>query len=202
MAPPVSISRILRTLRQIAGTLKELDEPWALVGGLAVSLRTEPRFTRDVDLAAAVADDAAAESLVHRLAQSGYKVLTAIEHESARRLATVRLLPPGEAIDGVVVDILLASSGIEREIVSEAEAFTLMPGFTVPVARLGHLVAVKLLAVGPHRRHDAADLDYLLDGISPDELARARTAIALIQQRGFHRGKPLAALLDSLIASS
>ncbi len=29
----------------------------ALVGGVAVSVRTEPRFTRDVDLAVAVPDD-------------------------------------------------------------------------------------------------------------------------------------------------
>ena len=30
---------------------------FALVGGLAVSARTEPRFTRDLDFAIAVADD-------------------------------------------------------------------------------------------------------------------------------------------------
>ena len=34
----------------------------ALVGGIAVSTRTEPRFTRDLDFAVAVADDAAAET--------------------------------------------------------------------------------------------------------------------------------------------
>jgi len=33
----------------------------ALVGGLAVSARTEPRFTRDLDVAVAVPDDAGAE---------------------------------------------------------------------------------------------------------------------------------------------
>lgn len=31
--------------------LATLERGWALVGGLAVSVRTEPRFTRDVDLA-------------------------------------------------------------------------------------------------------------------------------------------------------
>jgi hypothetical protein len=39
----------------------------ALVGGLAVSARTEPRFTRDADLAVAVASDAEAESLIRAL---------------------------------------------------------------------------------------------------------------------------------------
>jgi hypothetical protein len=33
-----------------------------LVGGLAVSVRTEPRFTRDVDLVVAISDDHAAEA--------------------------------------------------------------------------------------------------------------------------------------------
>jgi len=54
-------------LRQISALLDKQHQAWALVGGLAVSVRTEPRFTRDLDLAVAVADDRAAEDLVHRL---------------------------------------------------------------------------------------------------------------------------------------
>jgi hypothetical protein len=38
---------------------------FALVGGLAVSIRTEPRFTRDADLAVALANDAEVEALIH-----------------------------------------------------------------------------------------------------------------------------------------
>ena len=38
---------------------------FALVGGLAVGVRGEPRMTRDVDLAVAVADDAGAEDVVN-----------------------------------------------------------------------------------------------------------------------------------------
>lgn len=41
--------------------------PFALVGGLAVSARTEPRFTRDADLAVALASDAEAEALIREL---------------------------------------------------------------------------------------------------------------------------------------
>jgi len=39
-------------LSRIAGDLAESKAPFALVGGLAVSARTEPRFTRDADIAA------------------------------------------------------------------------------------------------------------------------------------------------------
>ena len=45
---------------------------FALVGGLAISVRAEVRFTRDVDLAVAVDDDAEAEALVYSLSIRGY----------------------------------------------------------------------------------------------------------------------------------
>jgi hypothetical protein len=43
------------------GTLETRRQPWALVVGLAVSVRTDPRFMRNLDFAVAVADDIAAE---------------------------------------------------------------------------------------------------------------------------------------------
>ncbi|MEX2080296.1 MAG: nucleotidyl transferase AbiEii/AbiGii toxin family protein, partial [Dehalococcoidia bacterium] len=76
------MSRLERALRGIASELARPGISWALVGGLAVSARAEPRFTRDIDLALAVRDDAMAEALVHGLAGSGYRVLTSIEQEA------------------------------------------------------------------------------------------------------------------------
>ena len=60
-------------LRRVAAELSRTGCPFALVGGLAVSARTEPRFTRDVDLAVAVASDTEAEALIHRLRTAGYR---------------------------------------------------------------------------------------------------------------------------------
>jgi hypothetical protein len=100
---------------------------------LAVSARVEPRFTRAIDLALAVADDADAEALVRVLVRSaGYRILASLEQEAARRLATVRLEAPGEGPEGVVVDLLLASSGIEHEMVRSAEVLELFPGAGSP----------------------------------------------------------------------
>lgn len=59
-------------LRQMAEIFNNQPEAWALVGGLAVSVRTEPRFTRDLDLAVAVSDDHAAEALIHQLHAAGF----------------------------------------------------------------------------------------------------------------------------------
>ena len=52
-------------LRQAALDLEAIGARWAVIGGLAVAFRAEPRFTKDVDLA--VAGDREAEGIVNRL---------------------------------------------------------------------------------------------------------------------------------------
>ena len=94
-----------------------------------MSVRAEPRLTRDVDLAVAVRGDAEAEALIHALGGQGYAVLTVIEHESLGRLATVRLAPPGQHAGG---DLLFASSGIEGDVVAAADSLEILPGLPHP----------------------------------------------------------------------
>lgn len=59
------------------------DVPIAVVGGLAVSARTEPRFTRDLDFAVAISNDEEATNYVFRLRQLGYQIVTALEQTAA-----------------------------------------------------------------------------------------------------------------------
>jgi hypothetical protein len=174
---------------------------FALVGGLAVSARCDPRFTRDLDLAVAVASDAEAEGLVAALLGRGYRMLAQVEHEEVRKLATVRLAPPAADVeDGVVVDLLFASSGIEPEIVAEAEPLEVLPGLVVPVARVPHLIAVKILASEARRPQDLIDARQLLAVARGDEPSRARELLRLVEQRGYTRGKDLQRDLDALLA--
>lgn len=100
-------------LAHAAATLHGLGIPFALVGGLAVSVRSEVRFTRDVDIAVAVADDNEAEDVIDRLRAAGYSPVATVEQERHERLATARLRSPS----GMVVDLVFASSGIEGEVV-------------------------------------------------------------------------------------
>ena len=81
-----------RALAAAASELTAAGKHFALVGGLAVSVRAEPRFTRDVDFAVAVADDPEAEALIYGLCKHGYTVAASVEHDARGRLATVRLL--------------------------------------------------------------------------------------------------------------
>ena len=48
-------------LRYALGILEGGHRAFALIGGLAVSARSEPRFTRDADFAVSVGSDAEAE---------------------------------------------------------------------------------------------------------------------------------------------
>ncbi|OFV90457.1 MAG: hypothetical protein A3G76_04360 [Acidobacteria bacterium RIFCSPLOWO2_12_FULL_65_11] len=186
-------------LRQIHRDLTESRVSFALVGGLAVSARTEPRFTRDADLAVAVASDAEAEALIHSLRAREYGVEAVVEQQAVGRLATVRLTRSQEP-QAPVVDLLFASSGIEPEIVAEAEPLDLLPNLKIGVARAGHLIALKVLSRDDVTRpQDLVDLRALLRIAPPAELAHARQALTLIAARGFHRGRELLVEMNRLI---
>ncbi len=194
------MSRLERALDQAARTLDALAAGWALVGGLAVSVRTEPRFTRDIDIAVSVTDDAEAEALIREHRTGGHEVVALVEQEGTDRLATARLVPPGEDEGGIVLDLLFASSGVEPEIVAAADRLDVMVGLELPVAQTGHLIATKLLAEDEDRSTDRADLAALLAVAGPAELDRARVAVRLISERGFDRGRDLGGALETLLA--
>lgn len=197
------MNQLEAALRRAADDLARLGVGWALIGGFAVSARTEPRFTRDVDIAVAVDDDSAAEGLVRSMLAEGYRLVASIEHEVTGRLATVRLASPLPGDTDMVVDLLFASSGIEREIAEAAELIEIVPGLTLPVARTGHLIALKLLARDDDRRpRDAADLRGLVAVALPEDMNLAGKAVELISARGFDRGRDLPQALSSLGISS
>jgi hypothetical protein len=193
------VTSLEAALRQIHADLTAARVSFALVGGLAVSARTEPRFTRDADLAVAVASDAEAEALIHSLRTRGYDIEAIVEQDAVGRLATVRLTRSSQP-QAPVIDLLFASSGIEREVVAEAEAIELLPNLTIGVARAGHLIALKVLSRDDVRRpQDLVDLRALLRVASVAELAQARESLALIAARGYQRGRDLASEMTELL---
>ena len=158
-------------------------------------MRGEVRFTRDVDIAVVVNDDDDAEQLVLQLRQSGYRAIASVEHETKHRLSTVRLLGG----DGVKVDLLFASSGLEPEIVEGASSVEVAAAGSIPVAAAEELVAMKVLSMTEVRLQDRLDVLRLLQLVSDLNLSRVRADLALIAERGFDRGQDLACKLDSLL---
>lgn len=174
---------------------------YALVGGLAISARTEPRFTRDVDLCLSVDHDAAAEALLRALQDDGYRILALVEQEAMGRLAGVRLAGPEDADEGVVLDLLFASSGIEAEVVASAERMELFEGLVVPIATCASLIALKVLSREDQERpQDRVDLIALLRVASAEDIKEARALLDLITSRGYARGRDLTELLEQVMS--
>lgn len=184
-----------RALATAAAELVAAGQRFALVGGLAVSVRAEVRFTRDVDFAVAVGADAEAESLVYRLRERGYRAVASVEHETRRRLSTVRLLSP----EGVKIDLLFASSGVELEIVTRALPVAL-PGLgPIPVARAEELLVMKVLSMTDRRLQDRLDARQLLAHNPELDLDDVRRTLRTVKERGFDRDQDLEAKLDELL---
>jgi len=166
---------------------------FALVGGLAVSARALARFTQDIDFAIAVDSDATAEQVVFSMQRSGFLIETIIQQRSSGRLATARLC---RSPKDPMVDLLFAASGIEPEVASAATQETVLRQL-VPVASVGHLIAMKLVSTDDDRRPDDRRDLLELSKVSDDtEWARAEAAVRLITERGFSRGRDLTAALE------
>ncbi len=145
------------SLRRVVADLDAEGLRYALVGGVAVAALTRPRLTWDCDFAVWVDSDARAEQVVLAMTRRNYIPGAVIEQAVTGRLATVRLTAPDP--DGTTVDLLFASCGVEPEIVAGAEVTEIAPGLSMPVARPGHLIAMKLLARDDRQR--PADYDDL-----------------------------------------
>lgn len=183
-------------LAEAAKALRRTKHPFALVGGLAASIRGEVRFTRDVDLAIDVSSDDETESLVRDLAAAGYSVVALVEHGDKERLSTVRL----RSRAGVNVDLLAASSGIEHEVVNGSSPVVIEGAGSIPVACAEDLLATKLLSMSERRPQDRLDARGLILANPSLDLERVRTQLARIRERGFDRGKDLDATLNAVLA--
>jgi predicted nucleotidyltransferase len=186
-------------LRQAAADLDAIGARWAVIDGLAVAFRAEPRFTKDVDVAVAVADDREAEDIVNRLQVRGYALAALVEQDYVDRLATARLIRPQAGTSSAFIDLLFANSGIEDEIVRRADLLEVLPDLFMPVASIGHLIALKVLA---GRHQDLTDLGYLISAATEDDLGEARASVARIQERGYNRGQNLPEDLSAIISQA
>jgi len=184
-------NELFESLALLSETLEEMGVAWALVGGLAVSCYVDPRFTRDIDVAVAVGDDAGAESFLRAWQSQGYVLSAVMEQDAVGRLSTARTTK-GRGQEGIYVDLLFASSGIEFEVIEQAQTIAVVPDVVIPVARPGHLYALKLLSDSPDERpQDRVDLKALRELIVGDERIATEEALALIAERGFARGRDL-----------
>jgi Nucleotidyl transferase AbiEii toxin, Type IV TA system len=186
--------KLARALSSLVQALRIQSARFAVVGGLAASARGEARFTRDVDVAVAVEDDAGAEAIIFALTQRGYVVLASVQQEATGRLATARLRSP----DGVICDLIFATCGIEQEVVESAEQLELFPGVTIPTATAEALLAMKTLSVSTKRPRDLEDIRAMVRESADLDEGLVRRLLATIERRGYARGQNLIEKWDRL----
>lgn len=144
---------VQRTLADIIHLLKREGIEYALVGGLAASLRGRPRVTADVDLVIA-ADVNRAIDLVSLLDTSEFKPLFADVVDVVERAL---LLPLRHRTTNVKVDLAIGLSGFEQLLISRAEPIE-FAGTTAMVATAEDIVIMKVVAGRPQDEQDLAGI--------------------------------------------
>jgi len=141
------------TLADAARVFEDRDIRFALIGGLAVSLRGQPRMTVDVDLVI-LADLDRALQLVRELASTPFAPLFSGVEEVVTRSY---ILPLRHRVTGIRVDVVIGMSGFERQAVERA-APVAIGELRVPVVAVEDLLVMKALAGRPQDEQDIRGL--------------------------------------------
>jgi hypothetical protein len=141
------------TLADAAAFLENEGVPYALVGGMAVSLRGQPRVTADVDMVIAVDVDRAL-ALIERLGQSKFRPLFDGIEEVVERAF---ILPLRHRSTYVKLDLAIGVSGFERQAVARAQPVE-VAGSPISVATAEDLLIMKVLAGRPQDEQDVTGL--------------------------------------------
>jgi hypothetical protein len=145
----MDVSRVLGLVRPF---FESRDEPYALVGGLALLLYGAPRATFDVDLLARrrIRDD-----FVGFLEREGFATLGVQPGFSNHQHSEPAL---GR------VDVIYVSGSTAEALFAGCRPRAIAAGLEAPVPRAEHLVAMKVQAFASDRSRysDLADLQFLL----------------------------------------
>lgn len=157
LAPALKAVMRWLTSERIAGTL---------IGGVAVSIRGQPRFTKDVD-AVILADDLGWERAVESAARYGLvpRVEDVLKFASRSRMLLLR-----HEASGVEVDVSLGALPFERQAIDRSTVVT-VGRMRLRVASAEDLVIMKALA---RRPKDFVDIDSILDVHRDLDLDRIR----------------------------
>lgn len=164
-----------RPLRLVADILNRAGVSYALIGGLAVQIRTtEPRTTLDIDIAVPRFDDVPRAALL----AAGFDHTGRHAHSDNWQAPSAVPGSPRTAVQFSAEVVGIADA------VAHAEPTDFADGLQMRVATPADLIVLKLAAASePHRRpskrqHDVADVLALMEEYpelrTPDTLARLR----------------------------
>lgn len=169
MAEPALADSLRKALRALGEWLSAEAVPSALIGGIAVSLVSRPRTTKDIDVLAFPREDRL-ETFLRAGAIHGIvpRIADAIAFAARSRVLLLHHEPTG-----VPIDLALGALAFEREVVERAVR-TPLGGFDFPIASPADLVILKAVA---HRPIDAADIDAILSTTPGIDLKAIRATV-------------------------
>jgi predicted nucleotidyltransferase len=149
----MNVDPLNATLHDASELLKVQGIAFALIGGLAVAVRGEPRSTLDVDIIIDC-DVERALHLVTQLDDSNFRPL----FEGVEQIVkTGLLLPLVHRQFGIKVDIAIGMSGFEQDAIRQA-TMTAIGASNIPVVRSEYLIVMKQLAARPRDIDDIAKI--------------------------------------------
>ena len=119
-----------------------------VIGGFAVTVWGEPRFTRDLDVTVSVPAERLSES-VHLIASQ----FPSLASDPVKFVTETRVLPI--MVESVPVDLIFAALPYEEEAIARARPIKLKSG-TVPVCAPEDLILHKIVS---HRARDREDIE-------------------------------------------
>ena len=171
------------------------------MGGLGASAYVEPRTTKDIDVVVSVENEQQADSVKDFLISKGYANPQLLMHAAPTRRMGWRVFIPPSREASIPLDILVAACGIEKEIVASAITIEILPGLSLPVASLGHLIAMKVLSQDSFERlQDRVDLIALLRNATEQDRAIVEHSLKEIASLGFSGGRDLLVELHDIEA--
>ena len=136
-------------LKKIAFQLTKSNIPYMIIGGQAVLLYGEPRFTRDIDITLGVGTD---ES--HKIKQIITNLNLTVKVKNYKRFAEKTMVIP--ALDkktGIGVDFVFSYTGYERQAIKKAKDVKF--GKTnIKIASLEDVIIHKIIAGRPRDIED------------------------------------------------
>jgi hypothetical protein len=169
------VEALLESIVTLQELLKKEGILSAVIGGIAVGIWGEPRVTRDVDLKVLLGRDDAPRLL--EIIKSDY---AALQPNPLHSLTRTGILFVTDQL-GTRIDLLLADTSFDREVVERAVAVEMGQGPSIVVCRPEDLIIYKLVSTRLRDHEDAAgvirrqglklDHRYVLDWLKQFESA-------------------------------
>jgi hypothetical protein len=150
--PPISEEDLKKTLVEMAAALAQFNAKYAVIGGMAAAYRSQPRFTKDLDILLAI-PQLVLPGLLHELQRRGFDfdVTTVIREWTQEHMTTL-------SFRGIRIDWLKPVIPAYLHILDRAteESWFQQP---IRVASAEGLILLKLLAF---RTQDLLDIENLV----------------------------------------